>query len=80
MTTNCKKCKHKNKKFIGIIDYRGFPEQLFLCKDCGTTISDYITDDDLSKIDTDSSFQTHHNESIFDRYNDPFQHINNEIL
>jgi len=74
------KCQHKQKKFLGMIDYRGYPEKLFLCETCGMTISDYISKDDLDRTETDSVFETSGDQDVFDRFGDPYKHLHNEIL
>lgn len=40
------KCTHSRKKFLTFMDFRGWPEKLFVCEDCGMTISDFITVED----------------------------------
>jgi len=74
------KCDHKNKKFITFIDYRGYPERLFICQDCGITISDYMHEEEIDNGDIDSSFQATTEDDIFDRYGDEYRHLHNGIL
>ncbi|MFC1478867.1 hypothetical protein ACFL57_05365 [Candidatus Margulisiibacteriota bacterium] len=78
--TDVKKCDHKHKDYLGVIDYRGYPEKLFVCLDCGITISDYMTDDDLEKAALDTEFHEAAKDDIFDRFSDPYRHLHNEIL
>lgn len=40
------RCNHERKKFITFMDFRGYPEKLFICEECGITISDFITAED----------------------------------
>ncbi|MFH1429045.1 MAG: hypothetical protein ABIH39_04800 [Candidatus Margulisiibacteriota bacterium] len=75
-----KKCEHKNKDYLGVIDYRGYPEKLFICQDCGITISDYMTDDDLEEATMETEFNEIPEDDIFERFSDPYKHLHNEIL
>jgi hypothetical protein len=72
-------CKHEKKKFLSVIDYRGYPEKLYLCETCGITISDYISDQELEHMDTESAFD-HPEEDLFERYSGTTDHLRNEIL
>ena len=40
-------CKHRHKKFIGVSDYRGYPEKVYSCQDCGMLITDFASDSEL---------------------------------
>jgi len=41
------KCNHNRKKFVRILDYRGYPEKLEICEECGMTIIDYVSDQEM---------------------------------
>jgi len=40
-------CKHHNVSFLGILQYRTYPEKCFICNDCHTVITDYVTHMDM---------------------------------
>jgi hypothetical protein len=40
-------CKHRHKKFIAVTDYRGYPEKIYSCQDCGMMITDFASDGEL---------------------------------
>lgn len=40
------KCKHESRTFISYLEVRGYPEKLFICEDCGCTISDFVSNED----------------------------------
>ncbi len=42
-----KQCQHKNVKFMGLLQHRQYPEKCFICEDCRTLISDYVTSREL---------------------------------
>lgn len=74
------KCKHENKKYLTLIDYRGYPEKLYICQDCGITISDYMHEDEITNSDLDSNFQIASEDDLFDRYGEEYRHLRNGIL
>ena len=41
------KCTHRHKKFIAVTDYRGYPEKIYSCQDCGMMITDFASDAEL---------------------------------
>ena len=77
---NIMQCKHENKKFITILDYRDYPEKLYICQDCGITITDYMHEEDLDSTDIDSNFQAMAEKDVFDRYGSEYRHLRSEIL
>ena len=40
-------CKHRHKKFIAVTDYRGYPEKIYSCQDCGMMITDFASEGEL---------------------------------
>lgn len=40
-------CKHRHKKFITVTDYRGYPEKIYSCQDCGMMITDFASEAEL---------------------------------
>ncbi len=49
-------CTHPRKKFIGLLEYRYRPEKVFLCEECGMTISDFITTYEINHLHFDNHF------------------------
>ncbi|MFC1518011.1 hypothetical protein ACFL5G_05615 [Candidatus Margulisiibacteriota bacterium] len=41
-------CKHRHKKFIAVTDYRGYPEKIYSCQDCGMMITDFASESELN--------------------------------
>lgn len=41
------RCKHRHKKFIAVTDYRGYPEKIYSCQDCGMMITDFASEAEL---------------------------------
>jgi len=42
------RCKHRHKKFIAVTDYRGYPEKIYSCQDCGMMITDFASEAELA--------------------------------
>ncbi|MFA5928336.1 MAG: hypothetical protein WC838_03435 [Candidatus Margulisiibacteriota bacterium] len=74
------KCQHEHKTFLGVMDYRGYPEKLYMCDDCQIPISDFVSEEDLGKLEMDSAFVTAWQSDQTELIGNAERHLPNDII